>query len=198
MDAGTFLEKIKEQEFYQQLQSAYQQLSSEQQGYVKWGAAGAGFLVLFFLIFSMIQAANGTKNEYYEHQELARIVTDASDELRRLKGQSSGMAPAGEQNWKSILMARVTSQGIPAESLEILKESAGATQSVLQESVLEIKLKNVPLRPLVQILTQMEQGSPPMKLKGLLIETASEDGKLTAKISVSGYLAKQEKDGSRR
>ncbi len=198
MDAGSVLEKIKEQEFYQQLQAAYHQLSSEQQGYVKWGATGLGFLALFFLIFSMINSANGARDEYFEHQELARVVSDASDELRRLKGQSSGIAPSGDQNWKSILTSRVTAQGVPAESLEIVKESPGASQNVLQESLLELKLKNIPLRPLVQILAQMEQGNPPMKLKGIAIESGAEEGKLSAKINVSGYLAKKEQDGGKR
>jgi hypothetical protein len=194
MELGSVFEKIREQEFYQQIQGAYHQLPSEQQGYVKWGATGLGFLVLFALIFSVIQSANGTKTEYYEKQELARIITEASDELRRLKGQSSGMPANGERNWKAILTARITAQGVPPEALEITKESAGVSQNVIQESVLEIKLKNIPLRPLVQILSQMEQGSPPIKLKGLQIETGAEDGKLSAKVNLSGYLAKAEKE----
>jgi len=195
MEMGSVFEKIKEQEFYQQVQGAYQQLPSEQQSYVKWGAAGAGFLLLFYFIFSVIHSANSTRAEYYEKQELARIVTDASDELRRLKGQSMGMSQTTEQNWKAILTNLVTAQGIPAESLEVMKEAPGASQNVIQESLLEIKIKNAALRSLVQILAQMDHGNPPMKLKGLLIESGPEDGKLTAKINLSGYIAKSEKDG---
>lgn len=194
MELGSVFEKIKEQEFYQQLQGAYNQLPSEQQGYLKWGATAAGFFLLFALIFSIMKSANGSRTEYYEKQELARIITDASDELRRLKGQSSGMSAGGEQNWKSILGARVAAQGVPVEALEIVKETIGASQNVIQESLLEIKIKNVPLRPLVQVLSQMEQGNPPMKLKGLQIEAGAEDGKLSAKVNVSGYLAKTEKE----
>jgi hypothetical protein len=198
MDAGSVLEKIKEQEFYQQLQASYQQLSAEQQTQLKWGSAGIGFLVLFWLIFSVIKASNGAREEYYEKQEMARVINDASDEIRRLKGQSSGIVSSGGKDWKSIIEQRGTSIGIPRESLEVTKEGAGASLNVIQESLLELKLKNVQLRPLVQFLTQIEQGSPPMKLKGLQIETGAEEGKLSARVNLSGYLAKPEKEAGKK
>jgi hypothetical protein len=37
-----------------------------------------------------------------------------------------------------------------------------------------------------------------MKLKGIAIESGAEEGKLSAKINVSGYLAKKEQDGGKR
>jgi len=195
MEMSSVLEKIKEQEFYQQIQTAYQQLPTEQQNYVKWGSATAGFLILFYLIYSVIQNAGSTRTEYYEKMELTRIISDANDELRRLRGQNSGMSQTNGQNWKAILTGMITAQGLPAESLEVSKEAAQPSQTLIQETLLELKIKNAPLRSLVPILSQMERGNPPMKLKGLQIETGAEEGKLTAKINVSGYLAKPEKEG---
>jgi hypothetical protein len=198
MEIGSAIERLKEQEFYQQIQGAYQQLSPEQQLYLRWGASAAGLIAVLLIVFSVSKSANTTREEYYEKQELARVITDANDELRRLRGQSSGFSQNAEQDWKSILASKISAQGLPAESLEIMKDSPGASQSIVQESLLEIKLKNIPLRPLVQILSQMEQGSPPMKLKGLMIETGAEDGKLSAKVNVSGYLAKSDKEAGKK
>lgn len=87
----------------------------------------------------------------------------------------------------------VSLQGLPATAVEILKESPGATQGVIQESLLEVKLKGLQVRQLVPFLYQIEHGSPPMKLKGLIVEPSSEEGLLNAKVNVSGYMAKQEK-----
>jgi hypothetical protein len=194
MEFSGVLEKLREQEWYQQIQGAYQQLPVEQQNYVKWGSLGAGLLLLMILIFSMARSAGSLRREYHEKQELVRLVTDASEELRRLRGQSSSMSsPGGEQNWKSILGSLVSDQGIPIESLEILQESPGATENVIQETLLEFRIKSIPIRPLVQILSQIHQGAPPMKLKGLLIESDVATGQLNAKLNVSGYLAKGEK-----
>jgi hypothetical protein len=63
---------------------------------------------------------------------------------------------------------------------------------MIQESLLEVKMKNIPLRSLTQVVFQMEHGSPPMKLKGMIVE-AGNDGLLNVKLNLSGYLAKPEK-----
>jgi len=193
MDMTSALDKLKEQEFYQQIQSSFQALSPEQQKQVKWGSFGVCILLLLYLVYSVTSAANGTKAEYFEKQELSRIINDASDEIRRLKGQNTGMTQGADQNWKSILSNLILSQGLPAESLEVLKELPGASQNVIQESLLEIRIKGATIRPLTQILSQMEHGTPPMKLKGLQIESGGSDGTLNAKIALSGYLAKPDK-----
>ena len=194
MALSGILEKMKEQEWYQQLQAAYQQLPAEQQNYVKWGAIGGGALLLLVLTISMARSSGALRREYHEKQELVRLVSDASDELRRLRGQSASMtSTGGEQNWKTILGSLTASQGLPADSLEILQESPGSSENLIQETLLEFRLKGIPLRSLVQILSQIHQGTPPMKLKGLLIESDTSTGQLTAKLNVSGYLAKGEK-----
>jgi hypothetical protein len=194
MEFSGVLDKIKEQEWYQQIQSSYQQLPAEQQNYIKWASLGGGALLLVGLIASMAGSAGALRREYHEKQELVRIVNEASDELRRLRGQSSSISsPGGEQNWKSILDSLVTAQGLPAESLEILQESPGASENLIQETLIEFKIKAVSIRPLVQILTQIHQGTPPMKLKGLLVEADPSSGQLDARINISGYLAKGEK-----
>lgn len=198
MDFSGMLDKIREQEWYQQIQGAYQQLPAEQQTYVKWGTLGGGTLLLLALIATMAGSAGTLRREYHDKQELVRLVTDASEELRRLRGQSSAMTTAGgEQNWKSILESMVSAQGLPPEALEIIQEAPGASQNLIQETLIEFRIKSVPIRPLVQILTQIHQGTPPMKLKGLLIESDSASGQATgqlnAKLNISGYLAKGEK-----
>ena len=191
-DPSSVFDKIKEQEWYQQIQGSFQALSPEQQNQVRWGGVIAGFVAAGFILFSVTHSASNARTEYFEKQELARVITDANDELRRLKGQNTSMAQGSEQNWKAILSNLAGSQGIPSENVEILKEQAGKSQNVIQETLLEIRIKTAPLSSLVQLLSQIEHGNPPMKLKGLKIEPVSE-GQLAAKLNLSGYLAKSEK-----
>lgn len=79
------------------------------------------------------------------------------------------------------------------ESIDILKETPGPSQNVIQETLLQLQVKNISLRPLIQLLYQMEHGSPPMKIKGMTVESNSE-GSLEVKLNLSGYMAKPEKE----
>ncbi|MBC7396930.1 MAG: type II secretion system protein M [Bdellovibrionales bacterium] len=192
MSFAAQLDKVKEQEWFQQLKSSYDQLSPEQQSYAKWGSLLLGSIVFMFVTISTIQSANTAKGEYFEKQELVRIVSQATDEIRRLKGQNAGFVQAGVQNWKSILQSAASQQGMAAEAVEITKESPGASQNVIQETLLEVQVKGASVRPLTQFLVQLERGNPPIKLKGMKIETAG-DGSLNAHLNLSGYLSKPEK-----
>ena len=192
MSFAAQLDKVKEQEWFQQLKSSYDQLSPEQQSYAKWGSLLLGSIVFMFVTISTIQSANTAKGEYFEKQELVRIVSQATDEIRRLKGQNAGFVQAGVQNWKSILQSAASQQGMAAEAVEVTKESPGASQNVIQETLLEVQVKGASVRPLTQFLVQLERGNPPIKLKGMKIETAG-DGSLNAHLNLSGYLSKPEK-----
>jgi type II secretory pathway component PulM len=193
MAMSGMLDRMKEQEWYQQLNSAWSQLPPEQQRMARIGGTLSGFLIAAYLMFSTYDSAHTAKEEYYQKEELARILTQANDEIRRLKGQNSGIQQGGPQSWAGVFQGLATLQGLPASSVEILKESPGATQGVIQESLLEVKLKGLQVRQLVPFLYQIEHGNPPMKLKGLIVEPSSEEGLLNAKVNVSGYMAKPEK-----
>lgn len=188
-----FLDQMKEQEWYQQIQSSYQQLSPEQQSYVKWGSILATVAVFFSFTLKIMKESNTIKGEYFQKQELVQMLNQGSDEVRRLKGQSSGFGQSGQSNWKNILQNLVSSHGLQPDSIEILKEAPGAAKNVIQETLLEVQVKGVTVRPLVQILFQLEHSQPPMKLKGMSIESGASDGQLNAKLNLSAYMAKGEK-----
>ena len=187
------LDKIKEQQWFQQAQNSYEQLSQEQQSYVKWGSLAAGVGLLLYLTFSTIQSANSVKNEYFEKQELSHLITNANDEIKRLKGKNAEFSQITTQSWKAAIQAMATAQGINPQAIEIVQEAPGPAQDVIQETLLQIQIKGIPLRPLIQVLYQMEHGSPPMKLKGMIIESGTTDAVLDAKLNLSGYMAKPDK-----
>ena len=184
-----FTIKIKEQEWYQQAQNSFDQLAPEQQTYVKWGSIGGAFALVLYFTFSILSSANGIKNEYFEKQELLQLVNQAGDEIRRLKGQNAGFTQSVNQSWKSVFSNLVTAQGLPPDAAEILKESPGPSKTVIQETLLEVQIQP---RLLTTLLFQMEHGTPPVKLKGMAIDTAN-DGLLTAKLVASGFMPKPEK-----
>ena len=188
-----FLQSMKDQEWYQQIQNTYQQLSPEQQSYVKWGGILGGFMVAFYFTWSIMQSSNTIKDEYFEKQGIVQSLNQASEEIRRLKGQSSGFSQSSTANWRSTLQNLVVAQGLQPDAVELLRESAGISQNVIQETLLEVQVKGITVRPLVQLLFQMEHAQPPMKLKGISVESGASEGLLNAKLNLSGYLAKGEK-----
>lgn len=188
-----FTDQLKEQEWYQQIQNSYQQLAPEQQMYVKWGSLAAASLVFLYFTFGIFTSANNMKAEYFEKQELLQLVNQAGDEIRRLKGQNAGFSPQGAQTWNSVTQNWAAAQGLAPEAIEIIKETPGVAQSVIQETLLEVQVKGVSIRPMVQMLFQIEHSTPPMKLKGLHVEGGSADGLLNLKMNLSGYMPKPEK-----
>jgi hypothetical protein len=188
------LDKIKEQEWYQQAKANYDQLPTEQQTYVKWGSFGAVLLLLLYLTFTTVDLAGSAKNDYFDKQELSDVVSKANDEIRRLKGQNAGFAQnTGAQNWKAIMAGLVTQQSLSPDALEITKETPGALQGIIQETLIEAKFKNVNTRQLTGFLYAVEHGNPPMKLKGMKIDSDAKTGSLSGSLNISGYLPKPEK-----
>lgn len=194
---SNMMDRVQEQEWFQQLSNSYQQLSPEQQNAVKFGSIGGIFLLLVFLIYSASSSANSVKTEYFEKQELLTLVNQAGDELRRLKGQNSGFSGAAQQSWKAVLQTIASGQGLQPEALQVTKESAGTSQTMIQETLIEATLQGVQIRPLVQILYQIEHNSPPMKLKGMQVEPGAE-GLLNAKLLLSGYMPKGDKKDDKK
>jgi type II secretory pathway component PulM len=194
MSLNSLLDRIKEQEWYQQIQNSWGQLPPEQQRAIRIGGGALLPLLALYFLFSAYDAASTAKREYYDKEELSRLLTQANDEIRRLKGQNAGISQGGgPQTWAGIFEGMATLQGLPAGTTEILKESPGSTQNVIQETLLEVKWKGLQLRQMVQMLFAVEHGSPPIKLKGLIIEPSTTEGLLNAKLNVSGYMAKPEK-----
>jgi type II secretory pathway component PulM len=187
------VDSFKDSSTYQALNNSYQQLSPEHQTYVRWGGIAASVFLLFYLIFSATQAANSVKDEYYQKQELLTVMNQAGDEIRRLKGQNSSFSGGGaEQNWRGVLANVASGQGLAPDALQIAKESAGSSQTMIQETLIEAELKGVFIRPLVQFIYQIEHNSPPMKLKGLQVEPGAE-GQLNARLVLSGFMPKADK-----
>ena len=193
MTFSSHFDKIKEQEWFIQIKSSYDQLSSDQQQYVKWGGFAFFLLLLIYLTFTTVDLANNAKDEYFDKQELSSVVSKANDEIRRLKGQNSGIKQNGAiQSWKVIFQGLASMQGLPDGSIEITKESPGATQNIIQETLIELKVKGLSTRQLTQFLYAAEHGNPPMKLKGMKVEPGGE-GTLVASLNLSAFLSKPEK-----
>lgn len=188
-----FLQSMKEQEWYQQIQSTYQQLSPEQQNYVKWGSVITSVIVSCYFTWNIVQSSNTIKTEYFQKQDLVQSLNQGSEEIRRLKGQSMGFSQSAPSSWRATIQSLVAGQGLQPDAVEILKEAPGISQNVIQETLLEVQVKGITVRPLVQLLYQMEHAQPPMKLKGMNIESGATEGLLNAKLNLSGYLAKGEK-----
>ncbi len=199
-----FLDQIKEQEWFQQIQTAYLELPEDQQKVVKWGGWGASFALLFYFSYGFVKESAQIKSEYYEKQELVSLLTQAADELSRLRGQSRAMSAPGSEgafSWKSTLESILALNSIPASNLELLSEkksSAGAAKKGVEvtETDLEFKISGLTSRNIVPVLYQLEHSIPPIKLSKLNIQHANvETGgqSLNLLIQAKGFQPKSEK-----
>lgn len=180
---------IKDQEGYQQLVGLYQQLSTDQQKILKISVLSLTTVGLLYVTGSLVSQSYSLKNEYAEKYALYNTLTQASDEIRRLKGQNNSMNQGGAQDWGSALSGLSSMQGFSPEQTQVVSNTQGPTKGTLQESILQFQIKDAQVRPLTQLLVQMERASPPLKLKRLTIDSRPHEGKLEAQIFASGFMA---------
>lgn len=189
-----FFENIKNQEWYQQAQGIYQQLPSEQQSAVKIGFWGITTLGVLYFSWNVVSQASSLKTEYFEKSELYQVVSQATDELRRLKGQNASMNSGMNQDWRTVFASLGSMQGMSPDQTTIVSETKGPAIGVLQESLLEVQAKGLLIRPLTQFLVQIEKTNPPMKIRKMVVDSVLNEGKINAQIFVSGFTAAPTKD----
>lgn len=185
-------ESIRSQSWYQQAESSFQQLPPNQQNWIKQGSIATLLGSLIYFSWTLISGAHTMKRNYFAEQELLQIVNQAGEELRRLRGQNSGFSGANNQSYKEIFAGLITAQGLPVDRAEVLKESPGTGQGNLQETLVDVNIKEIAIRPLVQLLFQVEHGNPPMKIRQLEIQNEKAEGVMNVKLAVSGFAPKKE------
>jgi hypothetical protein len=193
-----FLEKIKDQEWYQQIQSQFQQLPPDQQQMVKWGSVALSGLLGLWMAFSFSSSAGEAKADYYEKQDLLQVINQAGDELKRMKGQNTNIGQSPNKDWKPFFTTVASNVGLAPENIEVLKESPGPLKGIIQETLLEISIKGIAIRPLVQMIYQMEHGPTPIKLRYLQITAPYGSSALSARLAMSGFGAKEDTTKSER
>jgi len=185
-------EFLSNQEWFQQLQDKWAELDPQSQLYLKLAGAISSFLLVLITLVSFAWSAHKTQVKLTEKSDLLRMITNANKELRQLK-ESTAFASltqtgAGAEPWSAYLSNLAGTIGIAKESLSLSDEQKGTSTDFAQEFLIDLKLKHVNVRQLVRYSFSIENGTRPVKLRNLQIESQEDAlGYLDATLSVSTF-----------
>ncbi len=193
------LDQISEQAWVQQLKLKWEELDHQSQTYVK--IASISILCLFLGIYTIKSLWNvhTLKKELAEKTDLLNLIQSASEERKRLEEIIPGNGTRENEpttSWASYFESVATKSGIEKTNLTIDAEKQGASTEVSKEALIDLNLKHVNIKQVMQYTFQIETGGRPVKLRSLKIITNPDfTGYMDSVLSVSAFTLKQ-KEGS--
>lgn len=184
-----------EQEWFNQLKAKWEELEPQNRVYFKAGGVAGALLFLMMLVLSAVWSVHSLKNELADKTELVASIQAANDELRRLKDETAGSAAAsagaaagGGGTWTSYFENVGNTVGVDKTSLTVSNDKPGATSEQAKESLYDLSLKHVSIKQVVRYAFSIENGSRPVKLRNLSIDThADPQGYMDATLAVSAF-----------
>ncbi|MBC7692461.1 MAG: hypothetical protein H7222_11920 [Methylotenera sp.] len=193
-------DKISEQAWLQQIKSKWDELDPRARLYTGLGlAVGSVVLTLAFLLTSFLNV-RAQKKELAEKQDLVQLIQTANDEMRVIRasgaGRFSGKSEGDSAPWNPYFESTADAAGIAKENVAVGAEkvapaATGATAS-FKESLIDVNLKKVNIKQVVRYAVGLENGSRPVKLRNLTIDTQPDlSGYLDATLAVSAFSEKK-------
>lgn len=192
-------DSLKETEAAQQVKAKWEELDPQSRIYLKFAAYGGGVLFAFSLILSAVWGVHSTKSDYLQKRQLLNEIQLANDEIRRLKdtlppSAQQASAPGSAQSlkanepWSTHFETIASQSTIDKSSLVISPEKAGTVGDQTREALYDIALKHVSIKQVVRMAFNLENGSRPVKLRNLAIDTnADPEGFMDATLSISAF-----------
>lgn len=183
-------DKIAEQQWFQQLKAKWDELDAQSRLYLKAAFAVFGTLFLAILIISSIYSVYAVKKEYREKADLLLLLQNSNDEFRRLKETTSTATSGGGSSGPitPFLESQAVIASIDKSALSVGPEKAGSSSDTIKESLVDVTLKHVNIRQIVRFSYNLENGSRPIKLRNLNIDTKSDPaGYMDATLSISVF-----------
>lgn len=186
-------EWLNEQEWYGQLKAKWEELDPQSRIYLKAAGLGGSILLLFIFVISAVWSVHSLKNELADKQELLTSIQTANEELRRLREETAGSPAAmagagGNGTWPSYFEGLSATAGVDKSALTVGGEKPGATSEQAKETLFDLSLKHVSIKQVVRMAFGLENGSRPVKLRNLSIDThADPQGYMDATLAVSAF-----------
>jgi hypothetical protein len=186
------VEKLSEQEWFQQLKAKWDELDPQSRFYLKVSGVGSGALVLLSLTLMSVFSVRSLRNELREKTELLGTIQQANEELRKLKDSlPAGGAPpaaAGGGIWSTYFEQTAAAAGIDKTALTMGPEKPGNPSELAKEALIDLTLKKINIKQAVRYAFNLEHGARPVKLRNLSIETKSDSpGYVDAVLAVSAF-----------
>jgi len=183
-------EKIAESSAFQELKSKWDALDAQSQNYIRIAAILFSVVgTLGLTVYEGIQTY-ALKNELKDKKELLATLIRANDELKNLKSDTvEDSNKTSGIKWSNVLEDMLSTNSIDRASFEMLSEkpSTGKANAVAKETWIDFKLKSIDLKQLVRFSVGLESHRPPMKVKQITLDKASQSNKVDAKFVISGF-----------
>jgi hypothetical protein len=182
---------LNEQEWFRQLKAKWEEVDPQSRTYIKAAGAGGAVLIVFGMLFSAIWNVHSLKSDLADKQQLLTLIQNANEELRRLRDETAGSPAAnggGGGPWAPYFETVGANAGVDKAALTISPEKPGANSDQAKETLYDLSLKHVSIKQIVRYAFGLENGSRPVKLRNLSIDThADPEGYMDATLSVSGF-----------
>jgi hypothetical protein len=187
-------ERLNEQVWFQELKGKWDSLDTQLQTYIKFGSLGAlalGFILTFGGIYSSVQSK---KNSYEQRLSLLNSLRTSGEEIRALQRQAPSSRRGGQEvNWNQYVSRTSSRAGMSGESAK-LKSNRRLDHPMAEERLLEIELIKINVRQLTQFAFYLENGSEPIKLRKIKVNTEGEEGYLNATLIASAFSIEAEEE----
>lgn len=205
-------DKINEQSWFQELKGKWEELDPQSRMYLKFAGVGTGALLFVILTLSSLWSVHTLKKDLAERSELLSMIQSANDELHRLREAGPGASGTGEDApWPGFFENVSVQAGMDKTVVEVSAEKPAPapvarekdkdrdkdkekdkSEPPTKESLFDINLKHVSIKQVVRYAYYVENGSRPVKLRNISIDTKSDpEGYMNATLSVSGFTLKQ-------
>jgi hypothetical protein len=185
---NTISDKLSEQEWFQQLKGKWEELDPQSRSYLKMAGVASALILFLYLVVSSVWSIHELKKDLADKDDLLNVVQSANEELRRLRETGGAQVNAEVGNWSTYFETTATPLGIEKAALTISAEKPGTSSEVAKESLYDIGMKKVTIKQVVKYAFQLENGSRPVKMRNISINTnADPEGYMDATLSVSGF-----------
>jgi general secretion pathway protein M len=181
---------LNDQEWFQQIRGKWDELDAQSRMYLKFAMGGGLAALLLFMTLSYAWGVRRQRLELGEKNDLLTLMKNAGDEVRRLRDANAAFNPAeGESSaWGPYLETQAGTAGIEKASMTISPEKTGTGSELAKESMIEVALKHVSIRQIVRLAFQLENGTRPVKLRNLVVDTkADPTGYMDATLHLSAF-----------
>lgn len=184
---------LQEQAWFQQLRTKWDELDPQSRMYLQFAFGGISAALVLFIAGSFIWNVHSLKKEVAEKSDLVHMIQSANDELRALKESAAvPSVPAGAgaaEPWPNYFNTVAAQAGLGKDNLAVSEEKKIADKGEqAKESLFDINLKKVSIRQVVRVAFSLENGTRPVKLRNLMIDTKDDPtGYMDATLSVSAF-----------
>lgn len=192
---------LNEQQWYQELKAKWDELDPQSQTYLKYAGTATSVLFILFFAYSFVGAVYERKNELAQKMEILSLLQGANDEIQLLKrstgassppatvkGDAKGDKEEAKVNWKGHFQSVASGSGI--SSLDVREGKKLKGTAVSKEDLYEISFAKVSIKQVIGFAFHLENGSQPVKIRKMHIDTKDDQGYLDASLTVSAFTIK--------